>query len=108
MMDLLKSLGKRIQSVREAKNLTQEGLEDKTGLNAKYISSIERGQKNVTVSTLNRIAKGLEIELYELFLFSEKLAPKKTVKTAIDSLLKESDQKTLNLCLEFLKKATSS
>ncbi|MBN4081170.1 helix-turn-helix transcriptional regulator [Caldithrix abyssi] len=108
MINLLKSLGKRIHTLRVLNKVTQEELENRTGLNAKYISSIERGQKNVTVNTLDKIADGLNVELYELFLFSDNLTPEKTAQTAIESLLKESDQKTLNLCLDFLKKATSS
>ncbi len=104
-MNFLVSLGKRIQVLREKRGITQEELEEKSGINAKYISAVECGQKNVTVKTLEKIAKGLEIEIYELFLFSEKLESKKATKKAIESLIKESDLKTLNLCLAFLKKA---
>ena len=63
----LSILGKRIQSIREKKGLTQEQLEEKTGVNTKYISAVERGQKNVTIKTLEKIATGLDIELYQLF-----------------------------------------
>ncbi len=102
---LLIALGKRIQLIREKRGLTQEGLEERTGVNTKYISAIERGQKNTTVKTLEKIAKGLDIELYELFLFSGRLEPEKAVSKAIESLVKDSDLKTLNLCLAFLRKA---
>jgi len=71
-MELLMSLGRRIQSIREKRGLTQEELEERSGVNTKYISAIERGQKNVTVKTLEKIAKGLDINLYELFLLSER------------------------------------
>jgi transcriptional regulator with XRE-family HTH domain len=104
-MSLLASIGKRIQSLREKRGLTQEQLEEKSGINTKYVSAIERGQKNVTIKTLEKIAKGLDIELYELFLFSEGLESESTVKKAIESLIKEADPKTLNLCLDFLKKS---
>jgi transcriptional regulator with XRE-family HTH domain len=104
-MGLLVSIGKRIQSLREKRALTQEQLEEKSGINTKYISAIECGQKNVTIKTLEKIAKGLDIELYELFLFSEGLESERAVKKAIESLIKDADPKTLNLCLDFLKKA---
>lgn len=104
-MDILVSLGKRIQTVREKAGFTQERLEEKTGVNTKYISAIERGQKNVTIKTLEKIAKGLNVELYELFLLSEEIGSEKAVRKAVDSLLKEADTKTLSLCLDFLKKA---
>lgn len=106
-MDILVSLGKRIQAVRERGGLTQEQLEEKTGVNTKYISSIERGQKNVTIKTLEKIAKGLEVDLYELLLLSEEIGSEKAVRKAVDSLLKEADTKTLCLCLDFLRKANS-
>jgi transcriptional regulator with XRE-family HTH domain len=104
-MNLLVSLGKRIQSIREKQGLTQEQLEEKTGVNTKYISAIERGQKNVTVKTLEKIVGGLSVEMYELFLLSEEIGSERAVKKAIELLLKEADTKSLKLCLEFLRKA---
>jgi len=104
-MDILVSLGKRIQGIREKTGLTQEQLEEKSGVHTKYISAIERGQKNVTIKTLDKIAKGLNVELYELFLISEEIGSEKAVKKAIDSIIKEADIKALRLCLDFLRKA---
>lgn len=106
-MDILISLGKRIQTVREKARLTQEQLEEKTGVNTKYISAIERGQKNVTIKTLEKIAKGLDVELYELFLLSEEIGSEKGVKKAIAALIKDADIKRLNLFLDFLRKVAA-
>src|SRR3989338_9606528 len=66
-------LGKRIQSIREKKGLTQEQMEERTGVNTKYISAVERGQKNVTIKTLEKLAAGLDVELYQLFLITEEI-----------------------------------
>jgi transcriptional regulator with XRE-family HTH domain len=104
-MNILVSLGKRIQVVRERLGLTQEQLEEKTGVNTKYISAIERGQKNTTIKTLEKIAKGLNIELYELLLPVMEVGSDKAVKKAIESLMKEADSKSLKLCLDFLRRA---
>lgn len=104
-MGLLAGIGKKIQTIREKRGMTQEQLADITGINAKYISAVECGQKNVTIKTLDKIAKGLEVELYELFLFSYELQSEKAVRKALDSLMKGADTKTLNLCLDFLGKA---
>jgi transcriptional regulator with XRE-family HTH domain len=106
-MNLLISLGKRIQAVREKRRITQEQLEEKTGINAKYISAVERGQINVTLKTLEKIAVGLDVEIYSLFLFSYEVESAQNIKKAIDTLLKETDLKTLRLCLDFLKSAVS-
>ena len=104
-MNFLVSLGKRIQSLREKQGLTQEQLEEKTGVHTNYISSIDRGLKNVTVKTLLKIAAGLNVEVYELFLLSEEIGSKRAVKKAIESLLKEAVVKSLKLCPELLRKA---
>ncbi len=104
-MKLLALLGKRVKSLREKKGLTQEELEEKTGINTKYISAIERGNKNATIKTLEKIAKGLDVELYELFLFTAEPGSERAIRKVIESQLKDSDLKTLKLCLEFLRKA---
>jgi transcriptional regulator with XRE-family HTH domain len=106
-MNLLISVGKRIQAVRERAGLTQEQLEDATGVNTKYISAIECGQKNVTIKTLEKIAKGLDVEIYELFLLPGEAGTDKAVKKAIESLINEADARTLKLCLDFLRKAVA-
>ena len=103
-MGLLISLGKRIQSVREKRGLTQEALEELTGINTKYISAIECGQKNVTVKTLEKIARGLNIECYELLILNVEPGSETAAKKTIESLLEDADTKTLKLCLAFLKK----
>ena len=72
-MDLLVSIGEKIQKLREKRGITQEQLEEKTGINAKYISSIECGQKNVTILTLEKIAKSLDVELFELLVLPKDL-----------------------------------
>jgi transcriptional regulator with XRE-family HTH domain len=106
-MTILLSIGGKIQSIREKKGITQDQLGDKTGINAKYISAIERGQKNLTVLTLEKIAKGLDVDLFELLILPTGLEPEQRVKKAIDSLIKHADLKALNLCLGFLRKASS-
>ena len=106
-MNLLVQLGKRIQAIREKRGMTQEQLEEKTGINAKYISAVECGQRNVTIKTLDKITKGLDVELYELFLFSYEIQSEKAVRKALDSLMKDAAPKTLTLCVDFLRKALS-
>jgi XRE family transcriptional regulator, regulator of sulfur utilization len=44
-------------------------LAERIEINSKYLSSIERGEENPTLDLLIRVAKGLRVELYELFMF---------------------------------------
>ena len=58
-----KRLGKRIRSLRASQNLTQETLAEKAGLSQKYLGEVERGDGNVTVELLTKIAGVLSIPL---------------------------------------------
>jgi transcriptional regulator with XRE-family HTH domain len=60
-------LGKRIRDLRKQRCLSQEGLGWKSELHLTYIGAIERGEKNCSIVTLEKIAKGLEITIRDLF-----------------------------------------
>lgn len=62
-----KSLGLRIAYIRTSKDISQFRLSLLTGLSKQYISDLENGRRNVSVSSLYRVANGLEISLSELF-----------------------------------------
>lgn len=52
-------LGVSIRDARIAKSLTQEKLAELASLSKNYVGNIERGEYDVTVSALQRVAKGL-------------------------------------------------
>lgn len=66
---LQKKLGKRIQEIRLSKNLSQQDLAAKCNLEKSNMSRLEAGRVNSTLSTLNTIAQGLEVNIVELFKF---------------------------------------
>jgi transcriptional regulator with XRE-family HTH domain len=55
-----------------AAGLTQEGLADRSGLDRSYIGGVERGERNPTLSIIEKIADGLGVSLVELFSYSAK------------------------------------
>lgn len=59
--------GKRVQELRKQKGLTQEDLADLVSVDRSYMGFVERGEKNPTLSTLDKIAKALKVSLPELF-----------------------------------------
>jgi transcriptional regulator with XRE-family HTH domain len=65
--DVRRALGRRVRQLRTDKKLSQEELAERCDLHWTHISGIERGQFNVTLSTLTRLAKGLGMPLSELF-----------------------------------------
>lgn len=59
-------IANNIKKIREERGLSQEKLATKAGVHRTYISMIERCQKNVTVSCLEKIALALNIEIVDL------------------------------------------
>jgi transcriptional regulator with XRE-family HTH domain len=66
-------IGKRLRQIREQKNLSQGDIERKTGLLRSYISRIENGHAVPAIETLKKLAKGLEVPLYQLFYDAEEM-----------------------------------
>ena len=60
-------VGLRIKQLREAKGLSQEALAGICNLHRTYVGLIERGERNLSLSTLEDIARGLEVSPSELF-----------------------------------------
>lgn len=59
MDQLAKALGKRIRHRRKARGLSQDGLALLSGIDRSYVGRIERGEINITVEKLYRIARVL-------------------------------------------------
>jgi transcriptional regulator with XRE-family HTH domain len=57
--DLLVTLGQVLRRYRLNENLTQEALAERAEMHATYISGLERGQRNPTYSTLDRLLAAL-------------------------------------------------
>jgi transcriptional regulator with XRE-family HTH domain len=58
--------GKGIRRVRTARGWSQEQLADRAGLHRTYIGAVERGERNISIVNLERIARALEVRLPEL------------------------------------------
>jgi transcriptional regulator with XRE-family HTH domain len=65
----LKKLGARIKTLRLEKGMSQLDLGVSMDNYAEQVGRIERGQLNVTICTLKKIAEGLEISLSDLLAF---------------------------------------
>ena len=61
-----KELGLRIRSLRKRQGLTQEEMADKCDLHWTYIDGLERGERNPTLTTMQKVAEGLGVGLTEL------------------------------------------
>ena len=66
---LTKKFGERIVFLRKEANFTQEELAFKVNISPSYLSAIERGITDTTISTAKRLAKAFNIKLVDLFDF---------------------------------------
>jgi transcriptional regulator with XRE-family HTH domain len=65
-MDMRKLVGRNFVRLRQVKGMTQEEVEEKSGLSQQYLSGLERGQRNPTVITLYQVATALGVTPMEL------------------------------------------
>jgi len=66
MSEYAKKLGENIRRIRLAKGMTQGDLCRKLEVDRGYMSNVESGKKNPTLSTIERIAKALDVSINEL------------------------------------------
>jgi len=59
--------GKKIRKIRNEKDYSQEEFAFKCGLHRTYIGCIERGEKNITIKNIEKIAKALKVKMSALF-----------------------------------------
>jgi len=60
-------IGDRLRTLREEKRLSQGDIEKRTGLLRCYISRVENGHTVPAIETLEKMARALEVPLYQLF-----------------------------------------
>jgi transcriptional regulator with XRE-family HTH domain len=60
-------IGDRLRALREEKNLSQGDIQERTGLFRCYISRVENGHTVPSIETLEKMARALEIPMYQLF-----------------------------------------
>lgn len=66
---IIKRFSKKLRDERLNRNLSQETLAQKAKLSRNFIGMLERGERNVTISTLEDIASALNVEPWELLRF---------------------------------------
>lgn len=62
-----KQFGKRLRELRKKANLSQEELGFRAGIHRTYIGAIERGEQNISVDNIHKLAKALKVPVSDLF-----------------------------------------
>lgn len=68
-MDIRLLVGKRVKELRNNMCISQEELADMVGLDRTYITSVERGKRNISIVNVEKLAKALQVSLAEFFAF---------------------------------------
>lgn len=66
-MMIAKEFGERIKNLRKATGLSQEKFALKIDMDRTYFATVESGKRNVSLQNIEKIAKGLNISISELF-----------------------------------------
>ena len=64
---LCRKFGQKVAELRKELNLTQEELAFRANISPSYMSAVERGITDTTISTAKRLAKGLQTDIKLLF-----------------------------------------
>lgn len=64
---ILKNFGNAVREQRKLRGFSQEELSFRAGLHRTYIGMIERGEKNITLVNIEKIAKALNVNIKDLF-----------------------------------------
>jgi len=66
-MELQEKIGVRITQLRKEKNLSQQKFANEADIERTFLTHIEKGRKNISVGTLQKITTALEISLKDFF-----------------------------------------
>ena len=65
-MDITKKFGGRVKALRLQKDMSQGDLAKKLGVHSTYISKIERGEQNISIQGLEKLARAFGVPTDEL------------------------------------------
>lgn len=66
-MDIKKKFGQSVKKHRQNLGISQEELALKAELHRTYVGAIERGERNISLGNIEKLAKALEISISDLF-----------------------------------------
>ncbi len=58
--------GKQLRKIRMAKGISQEELAFRSGLHRTYVSSVERGERNISIVNIQKLAEALGVDISNL------------------------------------------
>lgn len=71
MVDIKKKFGMQVRRLRKDLGLSQEELASQANLDRTFISHIERGTRSITIESIEKVSRALNVDIQELFDFSD-------------------------------------
>jgi transcriptional regulator with XRE-family HTH domain len=96
-------LGRRIRSLRNMKDWTQQKLGEEADINYKFLGEIERGLQNPSFNVLVKIASALGVDLPELFRFEQEIIDRKEIERRIKQAIKTLPDDKLHQILMIMR-----
>jgi len=113
-LDLILQIGKKLKEIRTGRKITQEELADMAGISPSFLGMIERGERILSIMTLFRLCKALDVTSDALLesgfvherkvRYSADAAEEDPVIARIANVLKNRPDKDKKLALKILKK----
>lgn len=101
MSEIKKLLGRRIKELRTSCNITQEKLSELTDIGASSLSKIESGYFHPTDDNLEKIAKALNVEPFQLYMFNH-LRSAEELKSDLHNIIDNSDENQIKLIYKII------
>ena len=95
-------LGRRLKELRKGRELTQEQLAEKAGLDVKFVGSIERGTENPSIQTLEKLANALSVKIHQIVNVEHQATGEKLLRRKIIQLLDICDERELQMLLKLV------
>lgn len=100
MTNILEMIGKHIKELRGEKKLSQQALAELAGISYKYLGEIERGQVNLSVEILVKIAESLKVNPGALL--DDVISDETKAIASVKSMFAELSKKDSDAALEIL------
>lgn len=100
--DLKRLFGTAIRSKRSELGISQEELADRAGLHRTYVSDVERGARNPSLESIEKLALALELSIAGLF---ERASDPEAPTQPVEILLVEDDPRDVEMTQRAFKKA---
>ena len=104
MQDIRIQLGRRVRELRKSMGWSQEALGERADLHPTYIGGIERGERNVALENLSKLASSFELSASELLDFPETgKNERKSMESSMIVLMRRQNIESLKFILRFLE-----